>query len=131
MRAFQGSGQSAAIVLLAAGGISCAPVPVERSPAQIAELAGRTAGPPQRCIPILQNEALRLGGERVVVYGRGRTLWVNRLSTGCAGMRPNDILIVEPIGGSYCRGDRIRSIDPISRIPGPGCRLADFVPFRR
>ncbi len=129
MRAFQGSGRWAAIMLLAAGAMACAPLPVERSGAPIAALASRTAGPPQRCVAIQQNEALRLGADRVVLYGRGRTLWVNRLSVDCAGMRRNDILIVEPVGGSYCRGDRVRSVDPISRIPGPGCRLNDFVPF--
>ena len=102
-----------------------------RSSAPIAELAGRTAGPPRRCIPIQRTEGLRLGGERVILYGGGRTLWVNRLGEDCMGMNRNDILVVEPVGGSYCQGDRVRSVDPVSRLPGPGCILGDFVPYRR
>lgn len=131
MRVSRGSGQSAAIALLAVGAMSCTPLPVEGPGAPIAALAGRTAGAPQRCVTIQQNEALRLGADRVVLYGGGRTLWVNRLPEGCAGMKRNDILVVEPVGGSYCRGDRVRSVDPINRLPGPGCRLNDFVPFSR
>ncbi|CAA9508098.1 MAG: hypothetical protein AVDCRST_MAG09-1190 [uncultured Sphingomonas sp.] len=131
MFAFRGSSRSTAIAFLAAVTMSCTPAPTRSASAPLVELAGRTAGTPQRCVGIQQNEALRLGADRVVLYGRGRLVWVNRLSEDCAGMRPNDMLIVEPVGGSYCRGDRVRSMDPISRIPGPGCRLNDFVPFRR
>jgi hypothetical protein len=115
---------------MAVGAMSCTPVPVESPGAPISALAGRTAGPPQRCVTIQQNEALRLGADRMVLYGRGRTLWVNRLPEACTGMKRNDILVVEPVSGSHCRGDRVRSVDPISRLPGPGCRLSDFVPYR-
>ena len=131
MRALRGPSRSAAMAVTAAVTMSCTPVPPKSASAPLAEAAGRIAGTPQRCVPIQPNEPLRLGADRVVLYGRGRTLWVNRLSEDCAGMRRNDILIVEPVGGSYCRGDRVRSVDPISRLPGPGCRLNDFVPFRR
>ena len=121
-----------AIVTLAAAILaSCNPVPVRRAATPIPELAGRTAGPPQRCVATRQAEAPRLGGDRVILYGGGRTLWVNRLSEGCVGINRNDILVVEPAPGSYCRGDRVRSVDPLSGLPGPGCILGDFVPFRR
>jgi hypothetical protein len=43
----------------------------------------------------------------------------------------NDILVTYPIGSQYCRGDITRTIDRISRMPGPGCVLGDFVPYRR
>jgi hypothetical protein len=41
------------------------------------------------------------------------------------------ILVVEPIGAQYCRGDRVRTMDPVSRIPGPACTLGDFIPYSR
>ncbi len=74
---------------------------------------------------------MRIGDDRTLIYGRGRTVWVNRLGPDCRGIRRSDILILEPIGASYCRGDRVRSTDPVSGIPGPGCRLGDFIPYRR
>ena len=130
MRVPSTPGRFAAVALAAASLASCTLEPV-RSSAPIAELAGRTAGQPRRCIPIQRTEGLRLGGERVILYGGGRTLWVNRLGEDCMGMNRNDILVVEPVGGSYCQGDRVRSVDPVSRLPGPGCILGEFVPYRR
>lgn len=122
----------ALLSLLATGGlIACAPRPVHGPASPNGELAGRTAGAPQRCVVIQQSESFRLGAERTLLYGRGGTVWVNRLGPDCAGIRPNAILITEPVSAQYCRGDRVRSLDPISRVPGPGCLLGDFVPYRR
>ena len=52
------------------------------------------------------------------------------LGPGCS-FGINDILVFEPTGGSYCRGDIVRSVDRDSHIPGPSCVLGDFVPFTR
>jgi hypothetical protein len=46
-------------------------------------------------------------------------------------MRPLATLIVESHGSQYCRGDRIRAVEPPSAVPGPACVLRDFVPYRR
>lgn len=128
-------GHSAASVALAAfaatTGVACAQLGLRAPITPLQELAGRIAGAPQRCVVTQQNEPLRLGAERTILYGRGRTIWVNRLGPDCTGIGPNDILIAEPVGASYCRGDRLRSLDPVSRVPGPGCLLGDFVPYRR
>jgi hypothetical protein len=100
-------------------------------PAVIAELAGRTAGAPQRCVPIRQTENLRIVNPQTVIYGSGRTIWVNTLASNCPGADRMDIFVVEPIGTQYCRGDRVKTVDPVSRIPGPACILGDFVPYSR
>ena len=121
---------AAAAIAMAAG---CAPAqPVPSSPV-ISELAGRTAGPPRRCVTIIRTEALRLaeGQTEVLIYGNGRTIWLNRLRPGCAGLERDDILIIDPIGSQYCRGDRVRSVDPVSRVPGAACILGEFVPYTR
>lgn len=110
---------------------SCAPAEPAAAPAAIADLSGRTAGPPQRCVPAQQTSGLRIAEQGVVLYGSGRTIWVNRLASDCPGMTRMDILVVEPTGSQYCRGDRARTIDPVSRIPGPACILGDFVPYTR
>jgi len=101
-------------------------------PQQPRELAGRAAGAGQRCVLIQQSESLRVSDNdrHTLLYGSGRTLWANQLGPGC-GFRSDDILVTEPIGAYYCRGDLVRSIDRNSHIPGPSCVLGDFVPYTR
>jgi hypothetical protein len=117
----------AALVLLLLG--SCAPAP-ESTPGHTNELAGRVAGPPQRCVPIERGWSLRVaeGDRSTLVYGFGRRIFANHLPKGC-GFNASDTLVVQPIGSDYCRGDFVRSIDPVSRFPGPSCYLGDFVPY--
>jgi hypothetical protein len=96
-------------------------------------MAGRIAGPAERCVPIIQGDALRLaeGQTEVLAYGHGRTIWLNRLRSSCAGIDPDDTLVVQSIGSQYCRGDQVRSFDPVTRIVGASCVLGDFVPYIR
>lgn len=95
------------------------------------ELAGRKAGAPRRCVPILQAQALHVSetNPHVLIYGSGRTVWANNL--GQCRFGSDDILVTEPFGSSYCGGDVVRSLDRLSRIPGPTCILSDFVPYTR
>ena len=66
------------ILLLA----SCAvPQPeVERHGPPI-ELAGRSPGPPDRCVPTVQLNSLRRSENdpHTLIYGGGRTIWANNL----------------------------------------------------
>ena len=111
---------------------SCAgpqPGAVQQGPTQ--ELAGRSPGPPERCALINGLDALRVSDNdsHTLLYGNGRTILVNHL--GECGLRSEDILVTEPVGSYYCRGDLVRSFDRYSRIPGPACVLGDFVPYSR
>ena len=117
-----------ALILLAAL-TGCATHSPEESFAQ--ELSGRTAGEAQRCVPITGSRSLRIIDRQTLAYEGGRTLWVNRLSADCRGLRQGDTLIAEVHGSQYCRGDRVRGLTPGSTIPGPSCLLADFIPYRR
>ena len=94
------------------------------------ELEGRTAGEATRCIPVQQTTSLTVVDRRTLAYRTGRTTWVNRLDSDCPGLRPLTTLIVEANGSQYCRGDRVRTIDAGSQIPGPICILGDFTPYR-
>jgi hypothetical protein len=96
------------------------------------ELQGRVAGPAQRCVLIQASESLRVSDNdrHTLLYGSGRTVWANSLGPNC-GFNRDDVLVSEPIGSYYCRGDLIRSFDRLSRIPGPSCILGEFVPFTR
>jgi hypothetical protein len=119
-----------ALIALFAG--SCAAPQPEQPSRPPVELAGRAAGPAQRCVPIDQSESMRVTdtNRHVLVYGSGRTTWANHLGPQC-GFGRDDVLVTEPIGSYHCRGDIIRSFDRYSRIPGPSCILGDWVPYRR
>lgn len=101
-------------------------------PRQAVELAGRVAGAPQRCVLIRQSESMRVSqtDRHTLVYGSGKTVWANRLGPGC-GFGANDILVTQPMGSYYCRGDIVRSFDQLSRIPGPSCIMGDFIPYTK
>ena len=46
----------------------------------------------------------------LLLYGSGRTIWANPLGPHCS-FRYDDVLVTEPVGSSYCRGDIVRSFD--------------------
>ena len=94
------------------------------------QLAGRTAGAPQSCVPVTQNAPLEIVDRQTLAYRLGSTIYVNRLGSECPGMRPFNTLIVETNGSQYCRLDRVRALEPGSSIPGPICPLGDFIPYR-
>ena len=96
-----------------------------------AELAGRSAGPPQDCVPAAAGDSLVARDSRTLLYRRGDTLWVNRLAAACPGLDPMSTLIVDVHGSQHCRGDPIRAVEPGQTIPGPICVLGSFTPWRR
>ena len=95
------------------------------------ELAGRSAGPEQDCVPASPSANLVARDRQTLVYDGGRTLWVNRLAAACPGLRPTSTLIVDLHGSQYCRGDRFRAVEPGQSIAGPSCLLGSFTPYRR
>jgi hypothetical protein len=108
----------------------CTAPPPTQTTASIPELSGRIAGTPQRCITFEQGESLRIAGPHSLVYGNGRVVYLNPVPQ-CSTLRSSDVLVLEPIGSRYCRGDFVRTRDSVSGLPGPGCRLGDFVPYTR
>jgi hypothetical protein len=95
------------------------------------ELAGRSAGPPQDCVPASAGAGLAPRDSMTLVYRRGDTIWLNRLAATCPALRPTATLIVELHGSQYCRGDRFRTVEPGQSIPGGSCVLGPFIPYRR
>ncbi len=98
--------------------------------AAIPELTGRVAGAAQRCVTFEQGESLRVAGPHSLIYGNGRVVYLNTVPS-CSTLRSSDILVLEPIGSQYCRGDFVRTRDNVSGLPGAGCQLGDFVPYTR
>ncbi len=81
---------------------------------------------------IEQDQALRVdeGNRHMLLYGQGRRIWASNLGPNC-GFNRGDVLVVHPIGSNYCKGDLVRSFEPVSRFPGTSCLLGDFVPYTR
>ena len=108
-----------------------APPPTLLNNAPIADIAGMVAGAPQRCAGTTQSEGLRAANRNTLLLRRGRSVWVNQLQDGCGGFGQWDVIVTEPIGTQHCEGDLVRSFDPVTKIPGPACRLGAFIPYIR
>lgn len=93
-------------------------------------IAGRTAGPERTCVASRTNDSLRAVDSMTIAYGSGTTVYINRLGGSCPGLRDLSTIIVESAGGQFCRGDRIRALEPGAIIPGPPCNLGDWVPYK-
>ena len=122
-----------ALMLIAAAALvaSCSS-PVVPPGAGFAEaVAGRVAGPPQMCISNNPAENLHVLDPQTVAYGYGRTIYINRLAAPCPALSQFNTVIAEAsTGNEYCRGDRVRGLEPGAIIAGPSCNLGDWVPYR-
>ena len=123
--------RSGILIVATIAGAFAAP-PNETGQRQATELMGRSAGTPQRCILIEPAIGFRVadGDRGTLLYGTGRRIWASHLKPGC-GFNRGDVLVVETIGSDYCRGDFVRSFDPVSRFAGPSCTLGEFIPYTR
>ena len=117
------------VPLLVAG---CAAVPAaERGPSELdLLLEGRVAAETRTCVSTQSGSNLTPVDGRSIAYRDGATIWVNRLAATCPGLAPDDIIVIEPSGSQYCRGDRFRAVEPGRSIPGATCILGDFTAYR-
>lgn len=122
----------ALMLIAAAATIASCSRPVMAPDNAVAQaLAGRVAGPIKTCVTSYPSENLHVLDPQTVAYGYGRTIYVNRLRDACPALSQFNTIIVEgSTGGQYCRGDRVRGLEPGAIIPGPSCNLGDWVPYR-
>ncbi len=125
---------AAMTVLLAA--CSTAPAQQTRSPPASRELAdalaGRVAGPPQRCITTYRTTSVHPIDDWTILYDQGSTIYVQNPRGGCPGVgRGNDILVTRQTSTQICDGDIARTVDLTSRVEGGGCVFGPFVPYTR
>ena len=118
-----------ALLLLATA--ACAPTAAPGDDGLARELAGYTAGAPQACVVTFPNQNLRVIDQSTLAYGYGTKMYVNRLGGPCPALEPLNTLIVDAQAGQYCRGDRVRGLEPGAVIPGPTCNLGDWIPYRK
>lgn len=94
-------------------------------------LSMRAVGRSQACISTEIAANLHMLDGHTVAYGYGRTIYINRLAHECPPLSQFDALAVEGgTAGEYCRGDRIRAVEPGTTVPGPYCLLGDWLPYR-
>jgi hypothetical protein len=95
---------------------------------QPAELAGRTAGKPQRCIPFDPRQLFNVSrsDSHVLLYEHGDKIWATRLDPSC-GFEAGRTVTQDAIANNACKGDLVRMGGRITLIPfGELCMLGDF-----
>lgn len=103
----------------------------EASAALAKELDGRVAGKPVNCIGTSASTRPMIIDENTILYREGGRVWRNTLVATCSRLSPYNAMITEVQGGQLCRNDRFRVLEPGTTIPGPYCRLGQFVPYER
>ena len=122
-------------ILLAA--CSTAPAEQTRSPRAAQELAdalaGRVAGPPQRCITTYRATKVNAIDDFTILYDQGSTIYVQNPRGGCPGIGSRRNILVNRVFGTnqLCSGDISHLLDPVSGIQGGACVFGDFVPYTK
>ena len=124
----------AAMAILAA--CSTAPSDQARSPRAAEDLAdgvaGRVAGPAERCIPTYRNTKVQVIDDLTILYDQGSTIYVQNPPGGCPGLRSGDTLVTRQIGtAQLCQGEIAHTVDLTSGVQGGGCVFGPFVPYTR
>lgn len=116
---------------------ACAPAqPYEmsqRDKASLQEaLADRTAGEPERCLPLDSTRNTQVIDEKHILFKQGRTTWLNQPEIRCPLLdNVGTIMVLEPRGGSYiCSGDVAKIMDTSTGGIIGMCALGDFTPYR-
>lgn len=95
-------------------------------------LEGRVAGEPTRCIRTFPSNNLRVIDDTALVYGRGRTIYVNTTAHP-EDLDDDDVLVIRKFGSSsqLCRLDNVTTVDRYSGFFSGVVFLEDFVPYTR
>lgn len=125
---------STAALLLAS--CSTAPADQTRSPRAAQELAnalaGRVAGPPQRCITTYRTTKVHPIDDFTILYDQGSTIYVQNPRGGCPGIGSGrDILVTRQVTNQLCDGEIAQTIDLTSRVARGGCVFGPFVPYTK
>lgn len=109
----------------------------KQSPAASAKLAkalaGRTAGPPVRCVPNFRNDQMKVIDDQTILFGQGKTVYLQRPAGGCPSARLGGYSLVSRQFGSNraCQGDINEVVDVRSGVTVGSCVFAPFVPYTK
>jgi hypothetical protein len=94
-------------------------------------LAGRVAGKPVDCISLMVSNDSQVIDKTAIVYGRGRTIYVN-IPNNASALNKDDILFTKIRGSSQlCRLDTVQLRDRSSHLYAGFVGLNQFVPYTR
>jgi len=93
-------------------------------------LEGREAGEPVSCIRHRLNDRVRIIDDTALVYGRGKTIYVN-YTNNPKSIDDWDTLVTRRFGSSFCKTDIVTKIDPTSGIFAGSIFLSEFIPYKR
>ncbi|TRD11148.1 hypothetical protein FGU71_04300 [Erythrobacter insulae] len=94
-------------------------------------LEGRVAGEPKSCIRTRLNDQFRVIDETAFVYGRGKTIYVQRTAHP-ERIDSFDVVISRRFNASQvCKQDIIETADRAIGFPTGNVFLVDFVPYTR
>ena len=122
-----------ALAALAAALVAGPSVAAERltGEAKLAKmLEGRVAGEPKSCINTFVNRDSTVIDDTAVVYGRGRTIWVNRTAHP-QDLDDSDAMLVRMYGSQLCRQDIVTTFDTSTGMYTGNVFLTEFVPYTR
>ena len=135
-----GSTKSLSLAAVAAALLaSCSTAPAEqaRSPKDTKELtealAGRVAGPPQRCISNFPTTEVRVIDDWTILYQDSSTIYVQNPPGGCRGIASGArTLVSRQVGTSQmCEGDINEAVDLRSGVGGAPCVFGPFGPYTK
>ena len=123
--------RAALVILLLAGAPLVAQDRSAKGEVELAEmLAGRVEGAPVDCISESDARSMQIVDGTGFVFGRGRTLYVNRPASA-AMLDRSDLPVFEQWSSRLCRMDHVELRDRTSHIGGPTLFLDRFVPYSR
>ena len=123
-----GLAAAAALGMLAAPAIAKPRVSGEEKLARLLE--GRVAGTPRDCISMRVNRDQQVIDRTAVVYGRGKTIWVN-VPHNARDLDDSDAMLIRTFSGDLCRQDIVTTFDTTGGFYTGNVFLSQFVPYTR
>lgn len=124
----------AAAMVASCSTASAQPERSARSSAELAKaLQGRTAGPPQRCIPNWRASNMQIIDDWTILFKDGKTVYVQNPRGGCPGIENGRNTLVTRLWGTaqLCDGDISQLADLSTGIGGGACVFGPFVPYTK
>lgn len=96
-------------------------------------LSGLTPDPPIDCVNEwrLRDTPTARFGDTIVYQVSRREVYRTDTSGGCFGLRQGDAVVTETTNSQLCRGDIIRTVDLVSRMPTGSCVFGEFTRYHR
>lgn len=126
------AGASATMLGCSSTPVSEAPTP--RAQKELAEaLAGRTPGPPERCIRNYRTNVMEIIDDDTILFREGRTIYLQKPRNSCFGIGNHSrTLVTRPFGTTdLCDGDINTLVDLNAGIQGGACVFGPFVPYTK